>query len=123
MRVALPLVFLTLPAFGAPPEGPVVRPVEREVFDHADYAGRTEASTTVQIRSRTDGAIDKVLFKEGSAVKKGDVLFQLDDRLQRAEVAKAEAELRRAEAHLKGSELDLARLSKLADAKAISREE
>src|SRR2546426_1946383 len=92
------------PAAAAPPEVAVVKPVEREVFDHEDVIGRTEAGTTVEIRSRLAGYLDKVVFKEGSAVKRGDVLFQLDDRVQRAEVAKAEAEYKRAEARLKGAE-------------------
>ena len=121
-----PTVFVLLalsPAAAAPPEVVIVKPVEREVFDHADFGGRTEASTTVQIRPRADGALDKVLFKEGSAVRKGDMLFQLDDRLQRAEVAKSEAELRRTEARLKGAELELSRMTRLGDARAVSRDE
>lgn len=123
MRPAILVLLALSPAMAAPPEVVVVKPVEREVFDHADFGGRTEASTTVQIRSRIDGSLDKVLFKEGSAVRKGDLLLQLDDRLQRAEVAKVEAEFRRAEARLKGVELDLSRMTKLADAKGVSREE
>jgi RND family efflux transporter MFP subunit len=123
MRVTLLLVFLVVPALAAPPEVVVVKPVEREVFDHEDFTGRTEASATVEIRSRLTGFVDKVLFKEGSTVKKGDALLQLDDRLQRAELEKAQAEMKRAEAHLKGAELDLSRLTKLGDARAISREE
>jgi membrane fusion protein, multidrug efflux system len=82
-----------------------------------------EAGTTVEIRSRLAGTLDKVLFKEGAAVKKDDVLFQLDDRLQRAEVDKAQAEVKRTEARLKGAELDHARLVRLGEAKSVSRDE
>src|SRR4051794_4967522 len=101
MRATLLLTLLTGPTLAAPPEVVVVKPVEREVIDHADFSGRTDASTTVEIRSRVAGTLDKVLFKEGAAVKKGDALFQLDDRLQRAEVDKAQAEVKRTEARLK----------------------
>jgi RND family efflux transporter MFP subunit len=123
MRPAILTLLVLLPVSAAPPEVPVVKPVEREVLDHEDVTGRTEAGTTVEIRSRLTGYLDKVVFKEGSAVKKGDVLFQLDDRLQRAEVAKAEAEYKRTDARLKGAELDVSRVTKLGDARAISREE
>src|SRR5262245_47529191 len=95
MRPTLVLTLLAVPTLAAPPEVTVVKPVERELFDHADVAGRTEASTTIEIRSRQIGQLVKVHFKDGAAVKKGEVLFELDDRLQRAEVAKVEAELKR----------------------------
>ena len=48
--------------------------------------GRTEAGSTVEIRSRLGGYVDKVQFKDGAAVKKGELLIQLDDRVQRAEL-------------------------------------
>src|SRR5437879_13587508 len=57
----------------APPEIRVIRPIEKEVTDYADFPGHTEASTTVDIRARVAGYLDKVLFEEGSLVKKGDL--------------------------------------------------
>src|SRR4051812_20981088 len=119
MRPTLFLLALAAAAAAAPPEVPVAHPVEREVFDHEDAVGRIEASTTVDIRSRVTGYLDKVAFKEGSAVKKGDLLFQVDDRLQRAELAKAQAGVARVEAGLKRAELDHARLLKLSQAGAV----
>jgi len=123
MRTTLLLGLLAIPAFAAPPEVPVVRPAERAVFDHEDVTGRTDAGSTVEIRSRLTGYVDKVQFKDGSAVKKGDLLIQLDDRLQRAELDKAQAELKRAEAGLKRAEADLARTAKLVEAKAATAED
>lgn len=123
MRAPFIVILVAGPAFAAPPAVPVVKPVEREVFDHADFAGRTEASTTVEIRARLGGAVEKVLFKEGSTVKKGDVLLVLDDRLQRTEVQKALAEHRRAEARFKAAELDYGRLVRLGEAKSVSQDE
>jgi RND family efflux transporter MFP subunit len=99
------------PVVAAPPEVPVVKPVEREVFDHEDFTGRTDASTIVEIRSRLTGFLDKIAFKEGATVKKGDLLFQIDHRVQRAEVDKAQAEVKRGEAGLKRAEADLARIA------------
>ena len=85
--------------------------------------GRTEASTTVEVRSRLTGQLVKVHFKDGAAVKKGEILFELDDRLQTAEVEKAQAEHRRGEARLKAAELDYGRLVKLGEAKSVSQDE
>src|SRR4029077_2226210 len=96
----------------------VCRPVEREVTDYADFTGRAEASTTVEVRSRITATLEKTLFKEGGEVKKGDVLFQLDDRGARANFAKIQAQVAEAEAHLKAAEIDYRRMTKLADAKA-----
>lgn len=123
MRATLLLTLLAGPTLAAPPEVVVVKPVEQVAFDHATFRGRTEASTTVEIRSRLAGSLDKVLFKEGATVKMGEVLFQLDDRLQRAEVEKVQAEMKRTEARLKVAELDYSRLVKLGEAKSVSQEE
>src|SRR4051812_22115592 len=123
MRAILFLGLLAGPALAAPPEVPVVKPVEREVFDHDDVTGRTDAGSTVEIRSRLAGYVDKVQFKDGAAVKRGELLLQLDDRVQRAELEKAQAELKRAEAGLKRAEADRARTAKLADAKAATTED
>jgi RND family efflux transporter MFP subunit len=123
MRPAVLFLAFTPGLVAAPPEVAVCRPVEREVTDFADFTGRTEPSTSVDVRSRVTGMLDKVLFKEGSEVKKGDVLFQLDDRAQRAELAKAQAEVVRAEARLKQAEADQQRLVRLVEAKAVARDE
>src|ERR1700759_2531456 len=70
------------PAQQAPPPLTVTVsiPVEREVTDYADFSGRTAAVDSVEVRSHVWGYLDKVNFKEGDMVKKGDVLFELDPR-------------------------------------------
>jgi RND family efflux transporter MFP subunit len=118
------LVLAFAPALtAAPPEVAVCRPVEREVTDFAEFTGRIEPSASVDVRARVSGFLDKVLFKEGSEVKKGDILFQLDDRAQRAEMTKAQAEVTRAEARLKLAETDHQRIARLVDAKGAGRDE
>ena len=54
--------------------------------DHADFTGRTAAVDSVELRPRVWGYLDKVNFKEGALVKKGDVLFEIDPRPYRAEL-------------------------------------
>jgi len=68
-----------------------------------EYVGRVEPIQTVDLRPQISGTIDEVHFKEGSLVKEGDLLFTLDNRqfktnvaLRRAELAKAEANYDRA---------------------------
>jgi membrane fusion protein, multidrug efflux system len=62
------------------PVVPVGKPVPRQVIDHADFAGRTAAAQSVDVRARVTGYLVKMPYKEGSDVKIGDVLFEIDPR-------------------------------------------
>src|SRR5271166_5271591 len=81
----------------APPPVTVSYPVEREVTDYADFTARTAAADSVELRARVSGYLDKVNFKEGALVKKWDVLFQIDPRPFKAELAMAEGTVAAAE--------------------------
>src|SRR5436853_4945447 len=97
--MVLPTVLASYAAAAAP-EVSVSRPVAREITDEEHFTGRTEASKTVEIRSRLTSYLDSVLFKDGAEVAKGQVLFQLDDRLSRADVERAQAEVAKTDAAL-----------------------
>jgi RND family efflux transporter MFP subunit len=112
-----------LPPDEAPPNVPVVRPIVRAVTEFADFTGRTDAATSVDIRARVTGFIEKVAFKEGSMVKQGDLLFEIDSRPYRAELERAEAVLAQAEARLRRAEAEVARAKALLGQKAISKED
>src|SRR5690348_12898589 len=58
----------------------VAQPVEKEITEHEDFTGRTDAVFTVDVRARVSGYLEKVLFKDGDEVDEGDVLFQIDPR-------------------------------------------
>lgn len=109
---------------GAPPPPAVgVAPVlQKEISQWDEFSGRVEAVEHVDLRPRVSGYIDKVNYVEGQEVKKGDVLFTIDARSYRAELARANADLARArtQATLSGSEA--ARAKKLSDQQAISTE-
>jgi RND family efflux transporter MFP subunit len=107
----------------APVPVTVSYPVEREITDYADFTGRTAAVDSVEVRARVWGYLDKVNFKEGMLVKKGDVLFEIDPRTYQAALANAEGNLASAEAKLKRLNADFARADKLYAQKAIGREE
>lgn len=101
----------------------VAQPLQKEVLEWDEYTGRIEAMETVEVRARVDGYLDRVNFKAGDKVKKGDLLFVIDPRPYRAELNRAEGELERAKARLELAKNDLQRAEHLRRAKAISEEE
>lgn len=107
----------------AEPQVQVGQPLVREVTDYADFTGRTDASVTVEIRTRVTGYLNKVVFKDGAEVQRGELLFEIDPRPYQAELARAEAGLVLAEARLKRAEVDHKRATALLPKQAISREE
>jgi len=88
------------PTAAAPVTVTVSKPVEREVADYADFTARLAAVKSVEIRARVPGYIETVNFKEGAIVKKGDVLYVLDQRPYVAEVDRARAQLEQSKASL-----------------------
>ena len=105
------------------PQVSVASALERNVQEWDEFTGRLEAVESVEVRPRVTGYIDSVNFTEGSVVKKGDLLFVIDQRPYRAEVDKAQAELARAVARAELSRTDVERSEKLLGVKAVSREE
>jgi RND family efflux transporter MFP subunit len=93
----------------APTPVTVSRPVEREVTDYADFTARTAAVDSVEVRAHVWGYLDKVNFKEGALVKKGDVLFQLDPRPYQALLNQAKAKVAQDEAQLTFDEAEYQR--------------
>ncbi|MBD9571925.1 efflux RND transporter periplasmic adaptor subunit [Ensifer adhaerens] len=84
----------------APPPAAVdVAPVfEKKVHIWDEFNGRIAAVDSVEIRPRVTGYIDKVNYREGDEVKRGDLLFTIDQRPYRAALMSAMARLARAEA-------------------------
>ena len=81
------------PAAGAPPAMPVsvAEVLSRAVAEQREFSGLIEAIDRAELRPRVSGYIDSVNLKPGMLVKKGDVLFVIDPRPYRAELARAEA--------------------------------
>jgi len=109
MYNGIPLVVGTLVALGllltgcgrpvasAPPESPpmisVSYPVDQQVTDYAEFTGRLAAVDSVEVRAHVWGYLEKVNFKEGAIVTKGDVLFELDARPYEALLEQARAKV------------------------------
>lgn len=106
-----------------PPPVSVSKPLVREVTDQDDYEGRIAAVETVEVRARVRGHLDKVNFKDGQMVKKGDMLFEIDPRTYKAALDAAEAQKAVAEANLDLAKKEYARTSSLTKKGAASREE
>src|SRR5215207_10097073 len=111
------------PSAPSPPIVSVVRPVSREIVDWDEYIGQLESPETVEIRARVSGALEKVHFKEGKEVKKGDLLFTIDPRSYKAEHDRAEGDYQRAMNQAELAKSDAERGAKLSGAKVISAEE
>ncbi|WP_187669617.1 efflux RND transporter periplasmic adaptor subunit [Zestomonas carbonaria] len=108
----------------APPPQVSVAPVPvRTVSQWDEFSGRIEAIEHVELRPRVSGYIERVNFTEGQEVKKGDVLFTIDARSYRAELARAQAELARARTLAELGRSEASRAKRLADLQALSTEE
>jgi RND family efflux transporter MFP subunit len=124
--IFLVLTTLTVLAEDPPaqaPEVPVARPVTREVTDHEDFTGRTEAVSRVDLRARVTGYLLKSLFQEGADVKQGEVLFEIDPRPYRAELDKSEAALAQAEARVRLAQANHKRIAAAVAQKLASQED
>ena len=100
------------PSPTAAPEMPVVpvsQPIQRQVTDYVDFTGRTDAVESVDIRARVTGYLVQMPFKEGSDVKTGELLFEIDPRPYVAQFDQAEAQVRLYQAQLKLAKTTLAR--------------
>jgi RND family efflux transporter MFP subunit len=128
-----------------PPELVKVTPVvQRDVPIYGEWVGTTVGYVTAQIRARVSGYLISQNYKEGTLVKTGDLLFQIDPRTYqnavsqakaqvrqaesqveqaKAQVAQAEADVTRAEANQKKTELEVARYTPLAGRGSVSQQE
>jgi len=102
---------------------PVAHPVQQKITEWDEYMGRFRAMERVEIRSRVNGYVEAIKFKDGDLVKKGDVLFIIDQRPFQIALKEAEAQLAQAKAEKKQAESAFERVKALEGSKAISEEE
>jgi RND family efflux transporter MFP subunit len=113
----------TAQAAPAPPQVSVAKVIVRNIVEWDEFTGRLVAVDTVAVRPRVSGYIEKVGFKEGAEVKKGDVLFVIDPRPYVAELDRAKADLQRAISRAELSKRERERAEKMIGTHAISQEE
>ena len=99
-----------------------VEPVTTEDGNiYGDYVGRIRAQQFVEIRARVEGYLEKMLFAEGTYIRKGQTLFVIDPRVYRARVDKAKAQLNKARAQALKAKRDLDRIRPLFEQSAASQ--
>ena len=104
------------------PKVSVAEVIEQPLNEWDEITGRLEAPESVQVRPRVSGFIDQVSFTEGTLVKKGDLLFQIDPRPFQAEVKRLEAQLQQARSNLARTNKEAQRGERLRESNAISTE-
>jgi len=111
------------PTPGGPPEVAVVTIQSKRLVITTELAGRTSANLVAELRPQVSGIIQKRLFEEGSNVKAGQALYQIDPAPYQAALDNAKAALGRAEANLPAVRLKADRLRELLVEKAVSRQD
>ncbi|HML79938.1 efflux RND transporter periplasmic adaptor subunit [Geobacter sulfurreducens] len=110
------------PASGPPEVGVIVVKPERVALT-TELPGRTSPLLIAEVRPQVSGIIQKRLFVEGSDVKAGQVLYQIDPATYQAAFASAKAALARAEANLIPARLKEERFRDLVKIKAVSQQD
>jgi membrane fusion protein (multidrug efflux system) len=106
-----------------PPEVGVIQVQPQAVTLRTELPGRVEALRVAQVRARVNGVVLKRLFKEGSDVRAGQALFQIDPAPYKAVLDSAQAALAKAQANRSIATELAQRYKPLAEAKAISAQE
>lgn len=107
-----------------PPPGVVVtEAVQRDEPIVREWIGTTEGDVNAEIRPKVDGYLLRRTYTEGSFVRQGQLLFEIDPRQAQAALRQAEANLAQAEASLAKANRDVARYEPLAAQHAISQQE
>ncbi|HWD21330.1 MAG TPA: efflux RND transporter periplasmic adaptor subunit [Verrucomicrobiae bacterium] len=106
-----------------PPKVEVISVTPRDIPIYREWIGTSEGYVTAQIRPQVSGYLMTQNYVEGSAVKKGDTLFQIDPRPFEATLAQYNAKLAQDQAQLVKTEMDVKRFTPLAKDGAVSQEE
>jgi membrane fusion protein (multidrug efflux system) len=106
-----------------PAEVTVLTIAPRDVPVTATYVAQTQSSQAVNIQARVSGFLDRRTYVEGSVVKSGQVLFQMDQKPFQAQLDAQQAALARSQASLEVAKANLARTKPLAAQNALSQKD
>lgn len=107
----------------SPPEVVVMQVKARDVPIWSEWVATTDGAVNAKIRAQITGYLTAQTYIEGAPVKKGDVLFTIDDRPFRAALDQAKGDLAQQQARLGKAAQDVARYTPLAAEQAISQQE
>ena len=112
------------PAAAMPPaQVAVAYPLQRTILEYDEFTGRFAPSQTVEIRPRVSGQLVGVHFRDGDYVRRGQLLFTIDARPFRAELAEAQARANAARAAARLATLQLGRAQRLLPKGFVSRDD
>lgn len=106
-----------------PLEISILTVLNQDVKVESEYTGQTYGQSDIQINPRVDGIITSLNFKEGSFVKKGQLLYSIDPLPYKAKVDEAEGTLAESQARLAKTKADLDMIAPLAKINAVSQRE
>jgi RND family efflux transporter MFP subunit len=113
-----------VPAAGAEvPEVTVADVIQKDVPIYSEWVGSMDGNVNAKIRAQVSGYLLKQNYREGSVVKKGELLFEIDPRPFKAALDQSDGQLAQAKARLGKTELDVKRFTPLAKEGAISQQE
>jgi membrane fusion protein, multidrug efflux system len=104
-----------------PPEVEVVDVVQKDVPIYAEWVGTTDGLVNATIRAQVNGYLIKQNYKEGDAVKKDQVLFEIDPRVFQAAFEQARSQLAQQQARWNTAKANLSRIKPLAAQNAVSK--
>jgi RND family efflux transporter MFP subunit len=107
----------------APPSVEVAPVIQKDVPVTQEWVGTLDGYVNAEIRPQVEGYLLRQDYKEGSFVRKGSVLFEIDPRQFQASLDQARGDLARNEAALARARLDVSRFTPLVAEKAVSQQE
>jgi RND family efflux transporter MFP subunit len=105
-----------------PPQVTVAQPVQQMVTDYLELSGTTQAVYTVELVARVAGYLEKIFFQDGQMVKKGQLLFRIQQDTYRDELQQAEGQFLLQKAQLAYAQKEWVRYSNLLPHKGASQE-
>jgi RND family efflux transporter MFP subunit len=96
-----------------PPKVTVSQPLKKPVTDYLEFTGNAAAFNTVPLRARVEGFLEKILFYDGQPVKKGQLLFIIQQEQYQAQLQKAEASVLAEKAQLEHAQTEFDRYFRL----------
>ncbi|QCG94276.1 efflux RND transporter periplasmic adaptor subunit [Azospirillum sp. TSA2s] len=111
------------PQGGGPPEVSVLTIEPQRLTVTTELPGRTAAYRIAEIRPQVSGIVLKRLFREGSDVKAGDQLYQIDPATYEASLASAQADVQKAEANLQAARNKASRYGDLVKNSVVSKQD
>lgn len=107
----------------APPKVTIAAAITKKINQNAEFIGRGEAINKIDLVARVSGFLDKIAVKDGSDVKKGDLLFEIESAGYTATLNARKADLKRAEADLELAKIELSRKQTLFERQAGTEED